>query len=124
MKNSLTKLTIKNLEFYAFHGVKDEEKKLGGRYQMDLELYYDSSDAIATDKLTHTLNFEDVLYKITVELAQKNFNLIETLANQILGVIADNYPVCKKATVRIRKFNIPFKGILDYIETEQNFERE
>ncbi|MBP7214497.1 MAG: dihydroneopterin aldolase, partial [Candidatus Kapabacteria bacterium] len=69
MKNNLTKLTIKNLEFYAFHGVKDEEKKLGGRYQMDLELYYDSSSAIATDKLSNALNFEEILHKIAEELA-------------------------------------------------------
>ncbi|HOV92240.1 MAG TPA: dihydroneopterin aldolase [Candidatus Kapabacteria bacterium] len=124
MKNNLTKLTIKNLEFYAFHGVKDEEKKLGGRYQMDLELYYDSSSAIATDKLSNALNFEEILHKIAEELANKNFNLIETLGNQILEVVADNYSILKKATVRIRKFNIPFKGILDYIETEQYFERE
>ncbi len=124
MKNNLTKLTIKNLEFYAFHGVKDEEKKLGGRYQMDLELYYDSSSAIATDKLSNALNFEEILHKIAEELANKNFNLIETLGNQILEVVADNYSILQKATVRIRKFNIPFKGILDYIETEQYFERE
>jgi dihydroneopterin aldolase len=70
------------------------------------------------------LNFEDILHKIAQELSSKNFNLIETLANQLLKVIADNYPILQKATVRIRKFNIPFKGILDYIETEQNFERE
>jgi len=124
MKKSLTKLTIKNLEFYAFHGVKDEEKKLGGRYQMDLELYYDSTDAIANDKLSSALNFEDILYTIAGELSQKNFNLIETLAHQILSVVSDNYPILSKATVRIRKFNIPFKGILDYIETEQYFERD
>ncbi|HPD33559.1 MAG TPA: dihydroneopterin aldolase [Bacteroidota bacterium] len=124
MNNNLTKLTIKNLEFYAFHGVKDEEKKLGGRYQMDLELYYDSSSAIESDKLSNALNFEDILHKIAYELINKNFNLIETLGNQILQVVADNYPILKKATVRIRKFNIPFKGILDYIETEQYFERE
>ncbi|HAW07807.1 MAG TPA: dihydroneopterin aldolase [Bacteroidetes bacterium] len=124
MKKSLTKLTIKNLEFYAFHGVKDEEKKLGGRYQMDLELYYDSTNAIANDKLSSALNFEDILYTIAGELSQKNFNLIETLAHQILSVVADNYPILSKAIVRIRKFNIPFKGILDYIETEQYFERD
>ena len=124
MNNKLTKLTIKNLEFYAFHGVKEEEKKLGGRYQLDLELYYDAADAIANDKLYYALNFEDILHKIAQELASKNFNLIETLANQLLKIVADNYPILQKATVRIRKFNIPFKGILDYIETEQNFERE
>lgn len=124
MNNKQTKLTIKNLEFYAFHGVKEEEKKLGGRYQLDLDLYYDASEAIASDKLSYALNFEDILHKIAQELSSKNFNLIETLANQLLKVIADNYPILQKATVRIRKFNIPFKGILDYIETEQNFERE
>jgi dihydroneopterin aldolase len=52
MNNKQTKLTIKNLEFYAFHGVKEEEKKLGGRYQLDLDLYYDASEAIASDKLS------------------------------------------------------------------------
>jgi hypothetical protein len=43
---------------------------------------------------------------------------------EILTQIADNHPEIEMLTVRVRKFNIPYKVILNYIEAEQTFVRQ
>lgn len=121
MEKSLTKLTIKNFDIFAFHGVKEEESRLGGRFQIDVELYYDSTEAAIQDNLSKALNYENILYDINEICSNESFKLIETLTMELLKSIVENYPITEKVTVRVRKYNIPFKGILDYIESEQSF---
>jgi dihydroneopterin aldolase len=123
MKKSLTQLTIKDLEFFAYHGVKEFEKLNGGKFQVDLEILYDSTEAILTDDLSKALNYEEILYQINEIISGESFNLIETLAYEILNGIYENYPYVQKITVKVRKYNIPYKGILSYIEAEQSFEK-
>jgi dihydroneopterin aldolase len=121
MEKSLTKLTIKNLDIFAFHGVKEEENKLGGRFQIDVELSYDATEAAIQDNLSKALNYENLLYEINEICSNESFKLIETLTLEILKSIVENHPIVEKVTVKVRKYNIPFKGILEYIESEQTF---
>lgn len=121
MEKSLTKLTIKNLDIFAFHGVKEEENKLGGRFQIDVELSYDATEAAIQDNLSKALNYENLLYEINEICSNESFKLIETLTLELLKSIVENHPIVEKVTVKVRKYNIPFKGILEYIESEQTF---
>lgn len=123
MKKSLNKILIKGLKFHSHHGVKPEEKAIGGTYEVDVELFYDATDAIIKDDLSHALNYEEILFDITDFMQSEPFDLIETLTFEILKHLMDKYPIIEKVTVKVRKYNIPFKGLMDYIETEQTFER-
>lgn len=123
MKNSLSKILIKGLKFHSHHGVRPEEKAIGGNYEVDVELYYDATDAIIKDELAYALNYEEILFDITDFMQSEPFNLIETLTFEILKHLMEKYPLVQKVTVRVRKYNIPFRGLMDYIETEQTFER-
>ena len=44
-----------NAVFYARHGVHEEERQLGGRYEVDAELVFDSTEAATTDDLSKTI---------------------------------------------------------------------
>ena len=123
MKKSLNKILIKGLKFHSYHGVRPEEKAIGGNYEVDVEMFYDATDAIIKDNLNYALNYEEILFDITEFMQSEPFNLIETLTFEILNHLMDKYPAIEKVTVRVRKYNIPFKGLMDYIETEQTFER-
>lgn len=123
MKKSLNKITIKGLKYYSYHGVKPEEKSLGGTYEVDIELYYDATDAIIKDDLSFALNYEEIMFDINDFMQNESYNLIETITFEILKHLMEKYLQVERATVRIRKFNIPFKGLMDYVENEQTFER-
>jgi len=123
-KVSLTRLTIRSAEFYAYHGVKIEEQQLGGKYQVDLDMYYDAMDAIINDSVNNAVNYEVAMGSIEDVIAGESYNLIETICNDILNSVMDKFPFLKKATVRVRKMNAPIRRVVSFVEAEQTIERD
>ena len=120
---SLAKLSVVNIEFYAYHGVKDEEKKLGGKFQVDVDIYYDSTKAAINDNINFAVNYEEVVFTISEIVSNEGYDLIETLANEILNTILEKFELVQKAKIRIRKMNVPMRRIVKYVEIEQSMER-
>ncbi|PKL80608.1 MAG: dihydroneopterin aldolase [Ignavibacteriae bacterium HGW-Ignavibacteriae-4] len=123
-KTSLTRITIKNAQYYAYHGVKEEERKLGGKYEVDLIMDYDAKSAIVRDDVNYALNYEIAMYCISEVMTGDSYSLIETIANEILNQIAEKFDFLQKATVKVRKINAPMKRYVDYVEVEQTIEME
>ncbi len=116
----LTKLNIKGAEFYAYHGVKSEEQTLGGKYQVDLEMYYNSTHAVINDDVAFALNYDEAMYCIEETIVgQTQYNLIETIANEILNQLFDKFPMLQKARVKVRKYYAPIRTTVEYIEADQ-----
>src|SRR5210317_2016418 len=104
-KTTLMKLNIESAQFFAYHGVRAEEQSLGGKYEVDLELWYDATAAIINDDINSALNYEEAFFCIEEVIAGDNYNLIETLANEILNLLMEKFKELEKATVRVRKIN-------------------
>ena len=119
-----TRLTIRNAEFYAYHGVKDEEQTLGGTYQVDADLYYNGIAAVLSDDVNDAVNYEEAMYCIDEIMNGDPINLIETLAHDILSALLDKFPHLVRATVRIRKMSVPIRHVVGCIEVEQSMSRE
>ncbi|MGQ9820032.1 MAG: dihydroneopterin aldolase [Candidatus Kapaibacteriales bacterium] len=117
-KSQIARLTIKSAQFYGYHGVKLEEKTLGGRYEVDLDLWYDAANAIGMDNVAYALNYEEAMECIEDVFSDQSFNLIETAANNILEHLFARFPFLTKAIVRIRKINVPIHSVVSFIETE------
>jgi dihydroneopterin aldolase len=120
---SLMRLGIRNAEFYSYHGVRSEEKKLGGKYQVDLDMWYNPTNAIINDDVKYALNYEEAMFCIAEIISGESYNLVETIANEILNMVMEKFPALEKATVKIRKKNVPMRRVLDCIEVEQTMIR-
>lgn len=116
----LTKLNIRGAEFYAYHGVKNEEQVLGGKYQVDVEMYYNATRAVINDDVAYALNYDEAMYCIEETInGQTQYNLIETIANEILNQLFDKFPMLEKARVKVRKYYAPIRTVVDFIEADQ-----
>jgi len=124
METQIARLSIKGAQFYAYHGVKAEEKDLGGRYEVDLDLWYDAYQAINADSVAFALNYEEAMNCIEESFADDSYNLIETVASKILDLVFEKFPSLVKATIRIRKMNVPIHNVVAYIETELSREKK
>jgi 7,8-dihydroneopterin aldolase/epimerase/oxygenase len=122
--SSLAKLSVDNIDFYAYHGVKKEEKKLGGKFEIDVDLWYNPAKAVAADDINFAVNYEEVVFCVSEVMNGESYNLIETLANEILNMIFDKLLVVEIATVRVRKLAVPMRRVINFVETELTFERE
>jgi 7,8-dihydroneopterin aldolase/epimerase/oxygenase len=120
---SLTRLGIEGAQFYAYHGVKPEERQLGGKYEVDLDLYYQATNAIINDDVKYAVNYEEAMFCITEVMTTENYNLVETIASEILNMLMEKFSILVQATVRVRKMNVPISCVVDYIEVEQTMSR-
>lgn len=121
---NLIKLVIKNLQLYSYHGVTSEEQQLGGRYEIDAELYYNGEAAISTDNLHKAVNYAEVLTCIDSVVHAKRRRLIETLAHDIAQAILQRFTPIESVCVRVRKRTIPVGMMLDSVEVEWRMHRQ
>lgn len=70
---------------------------------INLALGIDSFKAAQTDDLTYTLNYADLAKDLNDYLAHSHFNLIETLAHQIIEFIFLNYQHTQHIKLNIQK---------------------
>jgi dihydroneopterin aldolase len=111
-------IRIKNAIFYAYHGAHEEEQNMGGKFEADVDIYTDFSEAIKSDNLKLTINYHEVYKFINKLVHEKKYYLIETLAFNIADSLLKCYPSIQKIEVRVRKHSVPVGGVLDYVEAE------
>ncbi|NLT96109.1 MAG: dihydroneopterin aldolase [Clostridia bacterium] len=114
----MDKITLKNLVFFGHHGVLDEEKTLGQKFYVDLELFLDLKQAGISDNLEETVNYADVYQLVKKLVTEFRFNLIEALAESIANRILLNFEKIQEVKVAIRKPEAPVPGIFDYMAVE------
>jgi dihydroneopterin aldolase len=113
------KISLKGMEFYAYHGAQKEEKILGQRFLVDIEYEIDSPQK---DELEFTVDYTEVYNKTKNIIENFNFKLLETLANQIALKIFEDKRI-KNIIVRVIKNSPPIKGILENVSAEVNLKR-
>jgi 7,8-dihydroneopterin aldolase/epimerase/oxygenase len=116
-------IRIKNAVFYAYHGAFKDEQNLGGRFEVDIDMYGNFSEAAHNDNLEITVDYEKV-YAVIKELVEgKKYFLIEALGYKIADGILDNFGMVVRVDVRVRKNNPPVRGVIDAVEVEVRRER-
>jgi dihydroneopterin aldolase len=115
MKNDTIRL--RNMRFYAYHGLFPEEARLGQRFEVDVDLIGDFARAGRDDDLEQSINYADV-YKIVEDVVtQRRFKLVEALAEHLAEAIGSSHaPI--SLVVRVRKPHPPVPGDFDGIEVE------
>lgn len=112
------KIRINNMSFHTYNGVFPEEKRMGQRLEIDVELTYPIEEQVKNDDLTETVSYADVYDTIERFVLNHNYNLIESLANNVLQTLLADYPMITEITLKVRKYSVPIAGIFDNIEIE------
>lgn len=111
-------IRIKNATFYAYHGALQEEQNIGGKFEADVDIYTDFSEAAKTDDLKATINYEKIYKFINNLVHEKKYYLIEALATVIAEELIKHFDGIKKVNVKVRKRSAPVGGVIDYVEAE------
>jgi dihydroneopterin aldolase len=111
------KIRLTHMVIYAHHGAHEEERTLGQRFEIDVELGLDVRPAAKADRLEQCVDYGKVYDKINEAVTEKRFYLIEAVAQHIADKILADFQV-EEVTVRVRKPNVPIKGSIDHVEVE------
>lgn len=115
---TIDKIYVTGMEFYGYHGVLPEEHVLGQRFLVDIIVETDVKKAGESDCLTDTINYAQ-LYEICQEIVEeRQFSLIEAVAEQIASRILSSFPTIEQCTVKVSKPNPPIKGHYQSVAVE------
>ena len=109
-------LRLKNMAFYAYHGLLPEEEKLGQRFEVDVEIFGDFRGYSAEAK-QEAINYPDVYAMVEEVVTRERFGLVEALADRIATVLQARHGF-ERLIVRVRKPHPPVSGHFDGIEVE------
>ena len=110
-------IRLENMQFYGYHGVSEMERELGGKFEVDLEMFFPLKKAGNSDRIEDTLDYETAYKLVQSCVIRKKYFLLEALAETIIDTCMKTFPV-HRIVVRVRKPNAPIKGVLEHVEIE------
>ena len=97
---------ISGLRLYAFHGVMEQERKVGGDYSVDLRVHYNIYKAMETDRVEDTISYASLCDIVRCEMVLPS-SLLEHVAGRIAKAIIKAFPQVESVYVRLTKLNPP-----------------
>ena len=113
-----TRIKLKDLAFFARHGLTEEEAKLVQRFKIDVIVELNDQAAYETDDADNTVNYVEIYALVQSIFETKRFNLIEACANAIASSLLEDFPAIESATVTVKKPSVPVNCICDYFAAE------
>jgi len=110
----LDKIIIKNLEIYGYHGVNEEEKRMGQKFLISAELFLDLSPAGKSDDLCKTVNYGQLSHELESEFNKNKYDLIEKAAEELSNFVLLNYGDVERAIITVKKPWAPIGKPIDY----------
>ena len=114
----MDKIIIKDLEIYAFHGVNIEEKNLGQKFLISVELVMDLRVAGKNDELMATVNYAQLCIALEKEFTKEKYDLIEHAAEELCIFILLNYERVQQVKLLLKKPWAPIGRMVDYAAVE------
>jgi len=97
------------MQFYAHHGVMEQERLIGNYFTVDLTMTVNIEKATFSDRLEDTINYADIFQQVKTEMEIPS-NLLEHVAGRIIIRLRKEYPVIEKIELSIAKHRPPVGG--------------
>ena len=114
----MDKIILTNMQFYGFHGLLPEENKLGQRFNVDLELLFDTSKAGISDKMYDSIDYSQAYQHVKKIVEGEAKNLIEAVAESIATDLLSSFELLKACRVKVIKPDPPIPGHYQSVAVE------
>ena len=116
----MAKISIKGMEFHAFHGCFKEEQMIGNTFIVDVCLETNTTRAEMSDDLRNTVNYA-VVYELVKKEMEITSKLIEHVAKRILDSITSAFPQITSTELKVSKMNPPVGGKVDSVSVTMKY---
>lgn len=106
------------MQFYGYHGLFPEEKKIGQRFWVDVELFLDLKKAGKTDQMENSIDYGLVYEYVRRIVEGEAKNLVEAVAEHIADELLTNFDMLNACTVKVIKPDPPIAGHYDSVSVE------
>lgn len=106
MTIAASKIYLDEMRFYAYHGVMEQERLVGGEYSVSLTVEADLSKAVRTDDVADTINYAALYEVVESEMAVPS-KLLEHVAGRIGRRAMETFERITTLTIKVTKLNPP-----------------
>lgn len=116
----VTKISFNKIRFHAYHGVMEQERRVGNDFEVSITVDYPFEAAMESDNLDDTLNYA-MLYDVIAAEMQQPSKLLEHVAGRIIAAVQKQFPLVKGGTVTVSKLTPPIKGEMASVSVSAGF---
>jgi dihydroneopterin aldolase len=98
---------VTGLTLHAYHGVMAHEANIGQSFELDLALDIDLAEASHSDKLVHTVGYDQVVEIASRAFCKKRYRLIEAAAGAVADAILERFTRVSAVRVTVHKPHAP-----------------
>jgi dihydroneopterin aldolase len=120
----MDKIYVNDMRFYGYHGVFEEEKVLGQRFNVNLMVELDLKEAGETDDLSYSVSYADLFSECEKIVQGKPYDLVEAVAEAIASTILEKFERILSCTVTVIKPDPPIRGHYHSVAVEIKRERK
>ena len=110
-------ILLAGMRFEGIHGVSDEERMLPQLLEVDLEVSLDLSRAAASDELSDTIDYGELVELCRRVVEDGSQRLLEAIAGAIADEVTGRSGV-QGVTVRVRKPAVPLDVEMEFAQVE------
>lgn len=112
------KIYLNNMQFYGYHGLFQEEKKLGQRFNADIILFTDLEKAGRSGNMKDSVHYGEAFEVVKEIVEGPSVDLLETLAENLSRRLLREFSLADEVMVRIIKPDPPIPGNYDSVSVE------
>ena len=98
---------VSGLALHANHGVMQHEAKIGQTFTLDIELRIDLTEASRSDRLAHTVGYEQVVAVATTAFCSRRYRLVEAAAGAVAQAVLEAFSAVESVRVTVHKPHAP-----------------
>ena len=115
-------LHIDGIRAYGYTGYFEAEQSLGQWFEADLTLWLDLSGCGASDELEQSVNYAEVVQRVTRLIETSRYRTIERLNTQVCAVVLEFEPIAK-VEATLTKLAAPIPGFSGRISVQMSRSR-
>lgn len=112
------KIYLNNMQFYGYHGLFQEEKKLGQRFNTDIILFTNLETAGRSGNMEDSVHYGEAFEVVKKVMEGPSVDLLETLAENLSCHLLREFSLVEEVMVRIIKPDPPIAGNYDSVSVE------
>ena len=98
---------VSGLSLHAYHGVMQHEAKVGKTFRLDLMLDIDLAEASRSDKLAHTVGYDQVVEVASAAFCARKYRLVEAAAGAVAEAVLERFRRVTSVRVTVHKPHAP-----------------
>jgi dihydroneopterin aldolase len=98
---------VSGLSLHAYHGVMQHEAEVGQTFKLDLALDIDLAEASRSDRLAHTVGYDQVVEVARAAFCGRRHRLVEAAAGAVAQAVLDQFTQVVSVRVTVHKPHAP-----------------